>query len=81
MRVRIENDGEHRYATKITDAETGKELEHVTSAIIQFDAKEDVPTAILFLHAPVVDVIVDAEIKQVCPCCGREKVEEKETHS
>ncbi len=81
MRVRIENDGKHRYATKITDAETGEPFGHVTSAIIQFDANEGSPTAILVVATPVVDVIVDAEVKHVCPCCGREKAEEEETLS
>jgi len=81
VRVRIHNDGQAHYATTITDVETGEPLSNVTSAIIQLDAKEAMPTAILFVHAPAVDVIADAEIKRVCPCCGREQVDEEETHS
>ncbi len=77
MKVRITNPGKPGYMTKISNAETGELLDlQVTEVTIK--AKDDMPYAILTSIQPVVDIIADAEIKQVCPCCGRD-VEQPKT--
>jgi len=73
IRVRIQNEGQPGYMTRVTDVETGKELAMVKSAdlTIRFDASDrNMPVAHLTVYAPVVDVIADADIKYICPCCG-----------
>lgn len=73
MKVRIQNDGQPAYMTKITDAETGKELDWRIFRV-ELDARSgNVPTATIHVYMPAVDVIAEAEIKEVCPCCGREQ--------
>ena len=76
MKVCIQNDGKHGYSTRITSCETGQELQYVTKAVITFEASAEAPTADLIMVYPVVDIIADAEIKHVCPCCGRPVDEE-----
>ncbi len=79
MRVRIQNDGSHGYDTKITDAETGVEISQVAALTWTFDCNDKqfngMPKALLTIFDPVVDIIVDAEIRHVCPVCGRDVVE------
>ena len=70
IRVRIVNDGLPGYMTRITDVETGQEIERVKEVHFHFDAAK-VTIASLVVYAPVVDVIVDAEIKHMCPYCGQ----------
>jgi hypothetical protein len=68
--IRIQNDGKPGYTTQVTDAETGEKLDfQVTEITIK--AKDEMPYAILTSLFPVIDVIADAEIKHVCPCCGK----------
>lgn len=72
MKVRIQNDSGVGYQTKITNAETGEDL---SSKIFRVELELDVTKvamATVFMYTPVVDVIADAEIRKVCPCCGRE---------
>lgn len=71
MKVCIQNDGEHFYNTRITSCETGQEMQYVSEATIHYKADQPIPTAELTIIYPVVDIIADAEIKCVCPCCGR----------
>ena len=78
MRVRIQNDGKHFYKTVFTSVETGEKMQYVASATIHLKADEPLPTVELVMVTPVVDIIADAEIKRVCPCCGRPVDEEPE---
>src|ERR1700694_1848152 len=71
-RVHIVNNGGPGYTTEIRDAETGEMLDRVTGIHVELDIDvKNMPKAIITTYAPVVDVIADAEFKQVCPCCGR----------
>ena len=76
MRVRIVNDGKHVYNTRFTSVETGEEMQYISEATIHFKADDKLPTVELTMIHPTVDIIADAEIKHVCPCCGR-PVDEK----
>lgn len=80
MKVRIVNNGQPGYMTEITDAETGKRLDWQIFRV-ELDARgsKEPPTATLYLYMPALDVIADAEIKHVCPCCGQE-VSSQENH-
>ena len=70
MKVHIFNDGQRGYMTKITNAETGEMLDlHVTEVSIK--VHDAIPHAFLTSIFPVVDVVADAEIKNVCLACGR----------
>lgn len=71
MKIRIQNDGKPAYSTTVTDVETGKQLEYVTRVDLTIDVHDQLPQALLTMITPVVDVIADAEIRQVCPCCGK----------
>lgn len=83
MKVRIQHDGKGPagYNTRITDAETGEPLGYVQRVEMDIQANGDPVTAILTIAMPVIDVIADAEIKHVCPCCGREQEQEITTES
>ncbi len=73
MKIRIQNDGQSAYMTTVTNAETG---EHITNAFrfeLDVSKHKDMPVAVLYIYSPVIDWTGDAEIKQICPCCGREK--------
>ncbi len=72
MKVRIQNDGKPGYTTQVTNAETGEVLDlQVTEVTIK--ASKEIPYALLTSILPVVDVIADAEIRHVCPYCGKPK--------
>lgn len=73
MKIRIQNDGGPGFQTKITSVETGQTLNYVTEADIHIEwgATDSIPTVRLTQLFPVVDIIADAEIKQICPCCGQ----------
>lgn len=77
-RVRIVNDGQAAYMTKITNAETGEDIPHVLDININIAANKPMPSAVIITAMPIVDVIVDAVIRQVCPCCGRPAEEQTE---
>jgi hypothetical protein len=70
MRVRIQNDSGLGYMTKITNVETGQELEYVTDVSIELNPNR-ATQAVLTLIVPAIDIIADAEIKKICPCCGK----------
>lgn len=71
MKVRIVNSGQPGHLTKVTDAETGNHLNlHISE--ISIKVYDDLPHAILTCLLPDIDVIADAEIKYVCPHCGKE---------
>ena len=81
IRIRIQNGGTEGYNTKITDAETGSEVESVGSLTWSFDCNDrshfrDMPRATLTVFDPVSDIIADAEIRHVCPACGRDVEDE-----
>jgi hypothetical protein len=75
-KVRIRNEGGPAYMTKVTDAETGESLDHVFRVTLTYDVNDkQPPMALLWMYTPVVDVIIDAEIRHVCPACGRPEEE------
>lgn len=82
IRVRIQNDGTHSYDTRVTDVETGQEISHITSlTYTNGDLNEECPyprAEITVAMPAVIDVIVDAEIRHVCPVCGRSVEEQSE---
>jgi len=76
IKIHVQNNGGPAMDTKITDANTGRELENVSGLSWIVDLND--PSLrngkiTLTLWEPIIDVIVDAEIKKICPCCGREK--------
>lgn len=75
--VRIVNEGNASYQTKITDAETGEALTNVRRVEITLDVAEH-PQAILYTVLPAVDVTIEATEKKICPCCGREMDENEQ---
>ena len=72
MKVRIFNEGQSSYMTTVTDTETGEQLANVTDVDLHISVRDPYPYALLTVANPVVDVIVEAEIRRVCPCCGRD---------
>ncbi len=76
MKVRITNPGKPGHMPRLSNAETGELLDlQITEVTIK--AKDDLPYAILTSIQPVIDIIADAEIKQVCPCCGKPVEDQK----
>jgi hypothetical protein len=79
-RVRIVNEGKPAHETRVTDAETGELIEHVTRVELVLAAGDrHLPQAQITTFMPVVDVIVNAEISAVCPCCGQAVDQQKGT--
>ena len=76
MKVRIQNEDGQSYKTKITDIETGKELEYIGPIEVSGDAGSGPLKARLTQYWIAVDIIAEAEIKHLCPCCGRSVDEE-----
>ncbi len=71
MRVRITNPGTHSFDTKVTDAETGKPIGYVNDVQISIATSDPLPKAVITVVLPFLDVVADAEIKNVCAHCGR----------
>ncbi|HEX3640182.1 MAG TPA: hypothetical protein VHV10_02710 [Ktedonobacteraceae bacterium] len=72
-RVHIQNDGGPGYQTKITDADTGQFIDKIFHVrLVDLDV-HGMPQAILWMHAPAVDVTVNAHIINVCPYCHAQK--------
>lgn len=74
VRIRIEYDGKSpAYMARVTDAETGADIQHVKSVDLRLDAADGglVPTARLEIYLPIVDIEVTAEVTMICPCCGQ----------
>ena len=65
--------------TKITNAKTGEDIGGVTRIELTMDVTDEdpMPRALLLVVGPVFDIIADAEIKHVCPVCGRENIEQE----
>ncbi len=76
-KVRILNEDGTAFKTRIIDMETGEELERIGRVEMNFDASSGPITARLTQYWVGVDIIADAEIKQVCPCCGKSVQEQK----
>ena len=72
-RVRVVNDGQPGYATRITDADTGQPLDSIYHVkVVDIDVR-DVPKIFLWSHQPVIDIVGDAEPTNVCPLCKTSK--------
>jgi hypothetical protein len=69
MKVRIVNEGKPGFFTTITDAETGQDLGDFMISEIHIEVHDRIPTAILTC-SPAFDIIAEAAIKRMCPCCG-----------
>jgi hypothetical protein len=69
IRVRVES-GDQKFSMKITNAETGEAIDHVSSMWFQCDAGDPFATGSLVLIDPVVDAVVDADVHHICPQCG-----------
>ncbi len=83
IRVRIQNDGHLSRQTKVTDVETGREFYGVTKVVIgdiNDPAAHPFPYAEITIADAIFDVIADAQIKHICPCCGRDVVLEANEH-
>lgn len=79
-KLHIQNDGQPGYMTKVTDAETGKELDwHIFRIELDARGRKEPPTAIVYCYMPAIDIIADAEIRHVCPCCGKPEEEQAAT--
>ena len=73
-RVHITNEGQAAWLTKITDAETGEDIPNVQRVDLSFDCRaKEAPIAIIYSMLPKVDVVVNAQVRHVCPYCGREE--------
>lgn len=68
--VKIQCDG-NPHTMRVTDTETGQDMQ-VTSVNLSMNASERYPDVTLTVALPALDLIADAEIKHVCPCCGRD---------
>jgi hypothetical protein len=73
MKIRILNEDGISYKTKIINVETGEELEGVGCVELNFYAQSGPIQARITQYWTPIDVVVDAEIRQVCPCCGKPK--------
>lgn len=77
-RVRIVNNGQPAHMTSVTNAETGEEIPNVSHVgITLYSTGRAIAT--ITTELPMVDIIADAEIEQVCQCCGR--IVDKETNA
>lgn len=83
MKVRITHNGaiEANHYTRVTDLETGQPLEYVKHVALDIPANNDPITATITVAGPEIDIIADAEIKHVCPCCGTPQKEEQQEES
>lgn len=83
MRVRIQHDGKNigGMHTCITNAETGELIDYVQSVELEMQATNDPIIARITVAVPILDIIADAEIKRVCPCCGTPQKEEQQEES
>jgi hypothetical protein len=70
MRVRIQSADEHGHTTRFTSIETGQPLNYVAEATIHWRPDRMI-TAELTQLLPVVDIVAEATIIHVCPCCGQ----------
>jgi hypothetical protein len=75
QRIRVQYNGGPGWSTKITDYETGKPLDSLTAFswsvdLNNPDLRDGIATLIVF--QPSIDIVVDAHVKNVCPCCARE---------
>jgi hypothetical protein len=71
MKIKIVNEGQPGRMTRIFDADTGKSLDYVTRVEVALDISAEPPHAVIYQAFPLVEIIADAEVKQICPCCGR----------
>ncbi len=69
-RVRIASEDTVGYKARVTDADTGESIDNVFRVEIDFNANQLI-TAKLTCYSTVLDLIADAEIQHICPCCGK----------
>jgi hypothetical protein len=74
-RIRIRNDGQHGYATEVTDAETGERIENVSKIDLQLLPTNKPVQAMITVLPVEIDVIAQAKFRHACPYCGKPKEE------
>ncbi len=74
-RVRIVNHGGPAHLTEVTDTDNGEKVENIARVDLSIVPVKEPVKAVITVNAPIVDVIADAEIKHICPCCGKPKEE------
>ena len=68
-RVRVQNDGQAGYATRVTDVDTGQDISNIYHVKVVDINVRDTPRVLMWAHNPVVDVVGVAETINVCPLC------------
>lgn len=74
VKVRITHDGNGpAKRAKVTEIETGREIVFIRKVLIDIhpDNFNEATTATIQFYNPRVDMIANADITQVCPCCGK----------
>lgn len=74
-RVRIESDG-HLIGSRVTDEATGARIPDVRSIVFRVDASGHPASAEIEILMPQISVAAQAEIRRVCPYCGRPEPDE-----
>ena len=69
IKIRIQYDGGPAHAAKITDAETGAQIEGAFRVVL--DANNGLPSATLYTYQPIVDVTTNATVLALCPNCQK----------
>jgi len=65
MRIKITYDGRHPMTAKITNAETGEHIDGVFG--VRFELTLHEATATLLIRDPLIDVVMDADVKNDDP--------------
>ena len=73
-KVRITHNGEGpAYNVQVKDLQTGRYLAARSLSLSVGPGTWEEPFKVfLEVNQPIIDLVVDAEIRSVCPCCGRE---------
>lgn len=69
-RVRIVNNGQSAHMTSVTNTETGEAIPNVSHVGITLYSTGRA-IAMITTELPMIDIIAEAEIEQVCSCCGQ----------
>lgn len=75
MRLKIISDGT-TVNTRVVNADTGEEIELVSSIEFKIRAEDSVPSAVIEILKPLVEVVTEAEVKvcQIPPTGDKEHV-------
>src|SRR5579859_5565120 len=78
-RIKIEYDGSGpAYHAHVRDTHTGEVIDGVTRVQLDLNANDKgLPVAVMTIYQPVVNITVDADVRQICTTCGSEDVADK----